>query len=623
MNRFFNEEKGVVSIVMAIIIPVLVIGVLYVYAMLDKPQQENTAHKIVYASSDAYLSRYNAYLFEQMGILANLDNGGLEPLIKHYLMKNGLIDQPESVSLTINYEQLNSPSIFKEAVNEAATILIGNAFVDYGVSLLDQFAYAEKIKALNQTIQNQEKKLLVQFDKVGTTKYLRQIEACRNVQSGRRALEALTMHIFAQNDAFFKTSEDLFALISSVNTTIEDPHQAMMSFVEAKVTQWCEIEATFINQQQVDMALIALIKLRYEQIESDEATADQLTAQIESEKSKKPMNPDIIDQLIASRAKVEDAISVIYTEIASAVSERLGAEEEQPPSLVELLKQLLLEAEYLLSGIEIGTGSLILDEAYKHSVNDFHEPKWDIATKVKMNEYYLSIFSSYDLNCPRVFDPQNRHSSLRGIKGEAEYLMSGLLKEKQSISFVRLKIVAIRSAANLVTLLSDKDKLTRLSNATVMIPQPWQSITYGAAILAWSGIESYSDINRLMKGEGFYFLKTQTQWAIDFDALFDGSWKNKVKTDAKSTLSDKRQIMDPNMYYLDYLRLLLLIQDEQITLLRAMDLVEAELLGATDGKTSLINFSRGHDIDLTWKAQGILNLFIGEESTIHMRNGFE
>ena len=250
MPQLIKEEKGVVSIVMAIIIPVIVFGVLYVYAMLDRPQQENTAHKIVYASSEAYLSRYNAYMFEQMGLLTNLDTDGLQPIIVHYLVRNKLVADRDAVKLSISYEQLSNPDVFNEAVNEAATVLVGNAFVAYGVNLLDQFAFAEKIKSLNQSIQNKEKKLSEQFDKIGASHLLNTIKMCRDVQAGRRELEALKDHLFAQKEIFFKTLDDLLAVLSSVKATSEVPQQAMKTFVESKEAHFRELEEAFMKDQR-------------------------------------------------------------------------------------------------------------------------------------------------------------------------------------------------------------------------------------------------------------------------------------------------------------------------------------------------------------------------------------
>jgi hypothetical protein len=534
MTRLIREEKGVISIALAIVIPVIVIGVIYVYAMLDKPQQENTAHKIVYASSEAYLSRYNAYLFEQMGLLANLDADGLKPIIVHYLKRNKLIADYDTVNLSISYEQLSTPEVFKDAVEEAASVLVGHAIVTYGVNILDQFTVVDKIRSLNQTIHNYEKKMSEQFDKVGASTFLRTVEACRDVQTGRRSLDALKSHLNSQNDAFYMNFDALSSVISNLKSAVEEPEQMMKTFVESKVTQWRDMEASFMNDQRDYLQLAGSIEAKYELIESEDVSVNQLTTEIETEKLKKPLNQDKLDQLSARLADAEGTIADSYAEIAAIVSEVLGAAEEKPPSMIDGLKALLLEAEHLFSGIEIGSGSLTLDVAYKHSVNDSFDINLDAVTKAKLNEYYLSIFSSYDLNCPRVFDPQNRQNVLRGIKGEAEYLISGIDKEKQSISLVRLKIVAIRSAANLVTLLCDKDKLATVSTATLAIPQPWRSLAYSAAIVAWCGVESYSDINRLMKGEGFYFLKTQTQWAVDFDGLFNGTWKTYTTKNCKN-----------------------------------------------------------------------------------------
>lgn len=634
-----KEDKGVISIAMAILIPVIIFGVLYVYTLLDKPKQENRVHKIVYASSEAYLSRYNAYLFNEMGVLANLDSDTLEPLILHYLLRNKCIVSRESVVLDINYEKLNEIATYKEAIVEASTVLIGNAMVGYSIDLLNQFELAEKVRTMNQSIQNYEKKLSEQFDKKGATRFLTRIKLCRDVQTGKREITALKSTLNLQYETYFETIEALKAAITTIKATIVEPKQAMAAFLEAKEAQWRASETEFVTAHQTYLKDISKIDVQFIQLELEEETKRQLAIQIDIEKKKMPLNQDEINRLEALYTEVEGVIARGFDEIHAIASEKLALFEEMPPSIIQTFKELLLEAEYLFSGIEIGSGEIVLKEAFKHSVNNQDEPyvnTSDLTQKATVNEYYLSVFSSYDLRCPRVFDPQNRQKSLRSIKGEVEYLISGLEKEKQSIRVVRLKIFAIRSAANLVTLLCDKDKLTQLSMATVALPQPWRSLVYGAAIVTWSGAESYSDINRLMKGEGLYFLKTQAQWALDYEALLNGSWKTKMTVhlsegatndtltvDNQPTSDEQSNIMDARLYYMDYLRVLLLLQDEKTTLLRAMDLVESELSDVSEGKMSLSNFSRGHVIDVTWMTLGTFGRLSNQYSTLHMRNGFE
>lgn len=639
----FKEEKGVISIAMAILIPVIIFGVIYVYALLSTPQRENTVHKIVYASSEAYLSRYNTYLYDQMCLLTNLDSEGLEPLIIHYLQRNDRIDSPESASINIDYEKLSDPIVFKEAVVEASTLLIGNAVVNYSVDLLDQFSFADKIRTLNQSIQVYEKKLSEQFDKTGAIQFLKNIETSHDLQTDKTVLQALEDYLNEQYETYFKTYEAMETEIARSLTAVENPKQTLKTYLEEKEVQWCDSEKAFVSDYEDYMIALSLIKEHLAQIELEEATERMLISQIEAEIQKKPLDQATIDSLEAMHLETKERINCGFSEIDDIVSELIVVSETSDVSLIRLLKDLILEAEYLFSGVEIGSAELVLDACFIHSEknrNDQYGDPMALAQKVKMNEYFLSIFSSYDINCPRVIDPQNRHEALRVIKGESEYLISGLMKEKQSISLVRLKIFAIRSAANLVTLLSDKDKLSKLSTATVAMPQPWRTLTYSVAIAVWSGVESYSDINRLMKGEGFYFLKTKAQWQLDFDTLLDGSWKKQFSNnigqssnaeqpsmDERSSIDEQSSLgesyADPNLYYMDYLRLLLLIQDEQTTLLRAMDLVEAELLSASEGKTSLKNFSRGHTIDLKWKPQVVFGFMPNDVSTLHMRNGFK
>ncbi len=627
MLRFAKGEKGVISIVVAILIPVIILGVLYAYTMLEKPRQENTVHKIVYASSEAYLSRYNAYLFNQFGILANMDSDTLEPLILHYLMRNKLILTQESAVVTIGYEQLSVPNTYRQAIIEASTVLIGNAMVDYALEMLEQFAFAEQVRKINHSIQEFEKKLSEQFDKSGATQILRRIEMCHDVQIGRREIAALKEYLNEQFDTASMSLETLSGTVTRIKETTGDTKRAMTAFLEGKKAQWHATEIEFLSAHQAYLKVAVQIEDYFKQIESNEAMKRQYEIQLDGETQRSPLNEATINQLLALVSEIEEAIENGYIGIDAIVTEKVMQEKENTPSIIQAFKTILLEAESLLSGVAIGSSELILEDGYWHSINNRDDPNNEalaLTQKIKINEYYLSVFSCYDLNCPRIFDPQKRQKAQRIIKGEVEYLVSGLAIEKQSVSLVRLKIFAIRSAANVVTILCDKDKLARLSAATVALPQPWRSLAYGAAIAAWSSAESYSDINRLMKGDSFYFLKTQTQWALDYDALLDGSWKTKVTTQPnESASSHMLNIDDPKLYYMDYLRLLLFIQDEQTTLLRAMDLIEAELLSVSEGKSSLASFSRGHIIDLNWKPLKIFGQSSNENSTIQLRNGFE
>jgi|GEM_PF-1708487 len=627
MYRLLKEDKGVISIMMAILIPVIILGVITVYTILDKQLQENTIHKIIYASSEAYLSHYNAYLFDEMALLANLDKDSLEPLIVHYLQKNMLIESPEAVDILVVYEKMNTPSVFKEAIVDASTILIGNAVVDYGIDLLDQFALFEKIKTLNQSIQNQEKALSKQFDQSGATEFIKTLRQ-QEVQKGKSQLMAFKNYINAQTEQYHVVLDGLKSELARVKVTMSDPKQAITTFIEAKEAQWHEAELIFANDQLSFLHLIAQMESLYAQIESEALSKLELTAQIDSETQKTPLDKVAVNQLQTRLEGVEAKIATIYAEMDAILSEELDSKVSKAPTLIQTLKEILLDAEYLFSGVEIGSSELKLDVAFKHATNQSEGPSAEgltLAQKIKLNAYYLSIFSSYDLNCPRVFDPQNRQKSIRLLKGEVEYLISGLTKEKQSISFVRLKIFALRSAANLVTIMCDKEKLTQISTATVALPQPWRTLAYGGAIAAWSGIESYSDINRLMKGEGFYLLKSDAQWALGFNNLLDGTWKNKMTSNANDNKSKQipPNITDPNLFYLDYLWLLLSLQDEQTTLLRAMELTESELLSLSENKTSLVNFSRGHSIALTWQPMDLFKRVSAENATLHMRNGFE
>lgn len=243
-------------------------------------------------------------------------------------------------------------------------------------------------------------------------------------------------------------------------------------------------------------------------------------------------------------------------------------------------------------------------------VNIFHV-NWDknqtfkcqlsLAEQVAIKEYYLSIYKSLDINCPRNLDLLGRKKRKTGeIDGEIEYLIVGKASNQGNQNSVWNQIYLMREATNLLHLASCPEKRNAIATFTSLIPAPWGQIVAAATVILWSGAESYVDMQKLMEGESLSPVKVESEWHLDFDGLLKGKTGSE-----KPSQSHKLK-----WYYFDYLRLLLYIENTENVILRSMNLVNQDLKSKSSGSVHLETLSMGHhikvkftdDLDLTWEA---------------------
>jgi len=628
------REQGVISILLLIILPVIILGSVIVYGLLAEKAEVNKAHKIAFACSEAYLSRHNSYLYNNFGILATLDNGGLESIVKYYFMRNNIVESNINLELNLTYETLGNPETFKNAIIDSSSNIVVQELTTYSISLLDQLELAEKMRGINQSLQNYEKKLSDQFDQTGATEILVKIKACDDVISGRKNVDVLKEHMDEKSKIFYENFQAIKNQIDKVSKDVQNPKESIAGYLSTKLESLKKLEESFLAQYHSFESATLNMEMTLNKIESEMESLNTIKNQIETLDASGVKsgidNKMKIDKLKKEIKKYENIINIEFETIKNLSDILIQNNTTEKPSLLKMMQNMAYEVESMMSGIEIGSGKIDLTEEQKFSNKDFDQESTNLGIQALIDEYLIAVFDSYDQNCPRKIEYNNRHSEKRIIKGEIEYLISGIEIEKNSISHVRLKIFAIREVANIVTLLCNRDKMAQISNATVALPLPWRTVAFSAAIVAWSSVESYVDVNRLMKGEHFYFIKTSDQWKIDFDSLLSGGWKsslnpNNIKTmpskedsntkmttvessdkGPKSSVDIKDAVLDPQMYYLDYLRMLLLLQSESKTLLRAMDLMTNEIIVISNSKNNLEHFSRGHKVDVSLpKKEGV------------------
>lgn len=186
----------------------------------------------------------------------------------------------------------------------------------------------------------------------------------------------------------------------------------------------------------------------------------------------------------------------------------------------------------------------------------FQDGFWE---QLVFHEYILAYTGRYT---------QEKEDSI--LKYQTEYILSGKSGDVENLKSVVYKLLGIRAAANLIHLLSSEEKcmLAEAASAAIAaiftIPEAEPVLT-AVLILTWAMAESLYDVSRLLGGSRVPLLKTEADWHYGLEAIFDfsGSLDGGEETTGLS--------------YDDYLRVLLCLQDKQVTTYRLMDIMEMDI----------------------------------------------
>ena len=156
---------------------------------------------------------------------------------------------------------------------------------------------------------------------------------------------------------------------------------------------------------------------------------------------------------------------------------------------------------------------------------------------------------------------------------QQEYLLGGCSSDQENLEAVAKKILAIRMAANYTYLLTDE---TRQAEAEAMaatlsslLTVPGASVLVKQAILlAWAYGESVLDMRSLFDGKKVPLLKTDETWQSQL--------ANLVKLGTTEEVSEQKEFSE-GLDYSDYVKTLLLTENEENLCMRTLDLLELNL----------------------------------------------
>lgn len=182
--------------------------------------------------------------------------------------------------------------------------------------------------------------------------------------------------------------------------------------------------------------------------------------------------------------------------------------------------------------------------------------------KTQTDRYYINKYIDFYFK-NAVSD---KHLGTTYFDNEIEYLIAGKHSDYNNKKYVRNTIIAIREVSNLRFLNTDMQRRNAMMSVAEVLTPEAPLVTFEALAASWAFAESINDYNLLMQGHKVAFNKTGQTWATDLDQVL----KN-IKNPCIYTGTDTGQD------YSDYLSFLTYSMDENVLILRILDLIQINM----------------------------------------------
>lgn len=168
----------------------------------------------------------------------------------------------------------------------------------------------------------------------------------------------------------------------------------------------------------------------------------------------------------------------------------------------------------------------------------------------------------------RYMEHYGEEADGNALQYQLEYILMGKASDSENLKAMAERLCAIRWVANAIYLFSDRGKcieadiMAAVIAAAMLIPEATGLISK-ILLTGWAFAESLYDVKSLLGGGRVPLLKSDETWHYGLEnALAFGSDSEKGTT---------------GLSYEDYLRVLMLLEDEDTITRRAMDMVEADI----------------------------------------------
>ncbi|MCI8787745.1 MAG: hypothetical protein HFH92_01300 [Lachnospiraceae bacterium] len=226
--------------------------------------------------------------------------------------------------------------------------------------------------------------------------------------------------------------------------------------------------------------------------------------------------------------------------------------------------RLVIGSETDLSPNTLNTENLIMDRMQKGQVNRGNMEREEGTQAQELTERFL--FQEYLLRYMGRYGMEHEEDALRY---QIEYLIAGKDSDVENLRSVANRLCVLREAANAMYLMSDETKKNEIRIAAAalcaLILQPGLApLMEGAILLAWAYAESIYDVKSLLSGGRIPLLKDSGSWHYSLTAALEGGLRD------QATEGD-------GLCYQDYLRIFMMLTDQDTITARAMNMVEADI----------------------------------------------
>ena len=225
-----------------------------------------------------------------------------------------------------------------------------------------------------------------------------------------------------------------------------------------------------------------------------------------------------------------------------------------PKDMILSEKEITLESQVSYRNLRTGRGSF----PSRTGTDGIEE-------KLLFDEYVIDRYTS------AVTEGESDEKN-RTLDYEIEYILAGKTSDKENLESVLFRIFLIRMALNYAFLLTDTEKqgqaeiLALAVAALLLVPEAVEGIKH-LVLIAWAAGESVTDIRTLLSGKRAALVKTTDNWQTSLTSLFTlGEGSGTEENDAQE-----------GIYYKDYLRILLFLENSKDVTMRALDRIEENL----------------------------------------------
>ncbi len=242
---------------------------------------------------------------------------------------------------------------------------------------------------------------------------------------------------------------------------------------------------------------------------------------------------------------------------------------ENPTQLLEEQRrkgilEIVVEEADSLSSRSIEQSGLIAERMKSGNINQGNFTLEELPKGEGILERFL--FQEYLL---RYMGHYGNEDESNALLYQLEYLISGKDNDIDNLRGVANKLCAMREAANLIYLFSDTEKCmaaeaAAMVIATLLLVPEITELLKVTLLMGWAYAESLYDVETLLAGGRVPLMKSSDTWHYDLESALQG-------------FVDSPQPGGTGLSYEDYLRVLMMLTDEDVLTSRAMDMVEADI----------------------------------------------